>query len=436
MNIVSSVVTYGISNIWTGVILLWLYYSLFTPESTSKYLAPILLVIYTCLTTIINIFSTAIEISMIASFIVIFLISICYTPKLQAVFIGFYFFFVHLLIEDAVVIVFSLLGHVTYDAAMNNDMITRILLMLVIEVLFLTCILFVKSKIKIIQDNKRYFSYWSISFSLVAILLLILHFTTIIAVPNERIGPSQLVNVVIFFSIIHFLLMCLSRIIRFDIIKAENRQLQAISQYYADRMQESIEAQNHDRILKHDLKKVFYAIQVMADNQDIEGIKESAACYSDKLTSSQIHKANTGIPEIDNITNHLLSGLDKDVTCTFTSVVNEDLRINSQDCIVLLGNLLENAIEAVQQVSFKKIINIKVTLDRNIFHLEIVNSYIQNLQYDSGGNLLTTKADHNEHGYGLRSIENIVKKYDGTSDFLPIDSNTFSSSVILFQVRS
>ena len=433
MNIVSDVITYGLSNLWTSILFFWLLHSLFIPLYTSKYLLVSFTVVMTILTTVINIISPTIEINMIAYLAVIVLATIFFVPRFQAMFIGFYFFFSHLLIEDIVVIAFSLMGQVTYDTAMDINMIIRIVLMVIVEMLFLFCTLLVKPKIKIIQENKRYFSYWSISLIMVTISLIILHFTTINAIPNERISISQLVNAIILYCIMHFLLICLGGVIQFDVMKAENRQLQTISQYYADKVTESIESQNNNQKLMHDLRKVFYAIQIMADKRDIEGIKDIVISHSEIINRDINNKANTGIPEIDDIVNHLLSRVKNDVEYTFASVVSEPLMINSRDCIVLIGNLLDNAIEAVQKVDSNKIINIKITIDRNIFHIEVINSYNGKLKYDDNGNLITLKINPNEHGYGLQSIDNIVEKYMGTSDFIAISPNIFSSSVILFQ---
>lgn len=88
--------------------------------------------------------------------------------------------------------------------------------------------------------------------------------------------------------------------------------------------------------------------------------------------------------------------------------------IDRMDLYVLLGNALDNAIEAVERVQdeHRRIIQLTISRKDHFVNIRLENSYEGELSWD--GNLpRTTKADKQSHGIGLRSIRNIAKKYGG-----------------------
>lgn len=85
------------------------------------------------------------------------------------------------------------------------------------------------------------------------------------------------------------------------------------------------------------------------------------------------------------------------------------------DISTLFGNMLDNAIESVQKIesSERRLIHLLVAKEKNFVRIRLENCYDGVMEYD--GNLpKTTKKDKASHGYGLKSISNIVKKYDGS----------------------
>lgn len=431
MNYISKILTYGLSNLWTHILLVCFFRKHLEINITCKSTPYIIVIITTFITTCINLFSQSVIQNMIFTLIVIILVSSLFKPKFQSIFIGYYFFFTHLLVEDIVTIFFSLNGIVTYSTAMENGII-RIIIILIVELLFFINLVFITNKLKIIQENKRIFSYWSVLFLLCSISLFILHFTTINFIPDNEMSIVNLVNVLILLALNQFLLITLKSIIEYDVIKADYRELTMVSKYYNERITERLTVNE----IKHDLKKILYSIYLMAKNKDFKGIMQTVSNYSDIMDNKKII-SNTGIKEIDSIVNYFASKIDEEVDLQYTVLINEQLMINSKDCIVLIGNLLDNAYEAVNNVdnNHKKIIRIKVSLDRNVMHIEVENTYNGILCFDKDGELLSTKSEAFEHGFGLRSIKRIIRKYNGIYDFAPKTSNLFTSSIILYQMQ-
>lgn len=99
--------------------------------------------------------------------------------------------------------------------------------------------------------------------------------------------------------------------------------------------------------------------------------------------------------------------------------------LEGNDLCVLLGNLLDNAIEAVQDLpeEFRKIHIIMKTAN-NIFIMEIENPY-EGKRHVIEGKYRTTKEDKDAHGIGLESVARIVNDYQGTLEIAD-DGHNFS----------
>ena len=93
-----------------------------------------------------------------------------------------------------------------------------------------------------------------------------------------------------------------------------------------------------------------------------------------------------------------------------TSQFDDDIPMDKVDFYILLGNLLDNAIENCTSKSIKKII-LDIYKDEHNLVIDIKNTSIHNPLIDNP-NFNTTKEDRG-HGFGMRSIMNIVNKYHG-----------------------
>lgn len=99
--------------------------------------------------------------------------------------------------------------------------------------------------------------------------------------------------------------------------------------------------------------------------------------------------------------------------------------LEGNDMCVLLGNLLDNAIEAVQDLPEKfRPIHIVMKTANNIFIMEIQNPY-EGKRHVIEGKYKTTKEDKDVHGIGLESVERIVNHYQGALEIVD-DGHNFS----------
>ena len=91
----------------------------------------------------------------------------------------------------------------------------------------------------------------------------------------------------------------------------------------------------------------------------------------------------------------------------------EDLEIDDQDLCVILGNCLDNAIEACMKLPDKQLrkINLKATISKGHLIINIENTF-NGLVRHEGGRYVSTKSG-GDHGIGLSSVKALTAKYHG-----------------------
>ncbi|MCU6735997.1 GHKL domain-containing protein [Diplocloster agilis] len=103
---------------------------------------------------------------------------------------------------------------------------------------------------------------------------------------------------------------------------------------------------------------------------------------------------------------------------------------NNYDLCLILGNLLDNAIEASSQVNDNKWICITILKNNNIMNINISNNYSIS-PVEKNGKLYTTKLDKRSHGLGLDSVKQLVEKNEGVFNY-KYENNIFEANVTLF----
>ncbi len=89
--------------------------------------------------------------------------------------------------------------------------------------------------------------------------------------------------------------------------------------------------------------------------------------------------------------------------------------IVDSDLYSLFGNALDNAIEAVTKINDKEKRNINLIVRNvgNYISISVENYFDEELKMGENGFPITTKKDTLNHGYGIKSIQYIVEKYNG-----------------------
>lgn len=113
-------------------------------------------------------------------------------------------------------------------------------------------------------------------------------------------------------------------------------------------------------------------------------------------------------------------------------LVPASLPFESGHLAIVLGNLLENALEACRNIPDEKgFISLDISYAKDIFQLCIKNNYQVKRKKDIIGHYITTKGDNIYHGLGLSSINHAIENYHGQMDIADND-NIFQVIIVMY----
>ena len=179
-------------------------------------------------------------------------------------------------------------------------------------------------------------------------------------------------------------------------------------------------------------------IQVLKAHMSLSQYEEAEE-YLDKLeedltTVDTVLK--TGNIMVDAILNSKLTLIqEKHILVDATAIVSEDVAISGIDLSVLIGNMLDNAMEACMQISEEKdrFIRIYIDIIKKQLYISVTNSMVGKAKR-SGNRFLSSKETGGNHGFGLLQIDNIVSKYHGYLN-RQTENGVFSTEVMLPLVK-
>lgn len=105
------------------------------------------------------------------------------------------------------------------------------------------------------------------------------------------------------------------------------------------------------------------------------------------------------------------------------------IKISNEDIVVILSNLLDNAIEACEKCSNKKVLKFKFVSENEDIIISVKNTYSNKILYNNG-KILTSKENKSEHGVGINNVISIIGKYGG-SHIIKNTNNEFYFSIFI-----
>ena len=279
---------------------------------------------------------------------------------------------------------------------------------------------------------------------------------------KERLGPRQLISAIVIFcafqvagytpgidtiepgsvdwTIIYLtqLLLCVIMYLQSELFKkSAMRQELTLMNMLWKKEQEQYELSRENIALInqkcHDLKHQIRAIRYMSREEIdayLEEIEESIEIYESIVKS--------GNEVLDTIlTEKSLYCRERGITVSCVADGRQMGFINTIDLYAILGNALDNAIEAVEKFNTreKRQIDVMIYKEKQFLVINIVNPIKEKLVFDEelryDADLpQTTKADRFHHGFGLMSIRYMVKKYDGYLN-LSEEDGCFSLKILI-----
>lgn len=166
------------------------------------------------------------------------------------------------------------------------------------------------------------------------------------------------------------------------------------------------------RTLRHDLRNHLNAVQGLLTQGEVEKAQE----YLAELTASPALYGTKRICE-NELANVVLTGkLEEMERCGLTVdalvTLPKVLPVADTDLCALLGNALDNAIDAAKEAESKTIV-LRARADRGMLMLRIENGCVE-VPAEENGTFVTSKTDRARHGFGIRGMREIATRYGGT----------------------
>lgn len=245
----------------------------------------------------------------------------------------------------------------------------------------------------------------------------------------EYIDMNIVINWLLFFSTTIFTLFSLIVYIRYLKVSEEKKNIEIRNRATAENYKEMAQNYKKNSQLYHDMKNHILIINNLLEKGD----------------NKQAEKYIKTIYEIVKVKNYTWTGNDiidciiniKKTNCeqeNITLLIDTDPIYIELDAFVIstiFSNLLDNAIEASSKLECESpIVTVSIRCINDMIITKIENS-IKKIPLTVDGNLVTQKRDKKEHGWGIKSVEEVVEKIGGVFTY-SFNANTFTAIVTLF----
>lgn len=190
--------------------------------------------------------------------------------------------------------------------------------------------------------------------------------------------------------------------------------------------------QNNQRLRQqsHDFQKHISMIAYLNENSEYQEIEKYLCELRENVYVERKYADSQNIV-FDHVLNYKIQqASQKGIGVNVTIKIPFELEVSIHDMNILFSNLLDNAMEAVENMEEKRI-DINISYQKKKLLIEIQNPYDATKVKRQGDILVTTKSNHELHGYGLKNVKKIVDKYEGVFD-MNWGEKEFYVSICLF----
>ncbi len=207
-----------------------------------------------------------------------------------------------------------------------------------------------------------------------------------------------------------------------EVVQKEYKKLTGYLAEYEDLVKEM-------RTMNHDFNNHMISINRLAAKAN----NEDVIAYTEKLL---INPGRNWVEDIDNklvaaLVNYKMKLMEKArIVFLHEITLSNDHAIDDLDFTIVLGNLLDNAIEACQICRRdERWIDLLIKEGYGRVVIQMRNPNERNLVYREGI-IATSKANSKSHGIGLRNVQRIVDRYEGLME-IDAENGVFEIQILL-----
>lgn len=336
------------------------------------------------------------------------------TSVMQTLFLAVTYYGILISIDKIMLLIVSYIPTGIWECIVSNST-GVIILGLMCKMFFLLCIIVLNclfrphGSFQMIKDRE-----W--------IRFLIFPISTIVCMITFTRESEQVRNSELMVSFVLVLLNFLVFYIIRDVVYKEEelQQIRLLQERTKNQMNmyqymESVYGEQRKKV--HDFKNSMECIQGLLKSKRYEEAKE----YLGQITENwmeEIDYVNTNHPIVDSVINQKFKQAKRKGIPLLLSINNlEKLKMKDEDIVILLGNLLDNAIEACEKTEINsKWIKLRFLVQEESIIISVRNPVSELIKMENG-KIISTKDNQEEHGIGLKNIRSVIDKYRGESTY-------------------
>lgn len=418
-------IIYLISNIFATYIVFKFMNIFFDRSETNKKRELILYILYFIIIGMTYITFDNRILNLVVNLILFFVLTLNYTAThKRRILTIIYIYAILMTAETVTVVIFSVLK----INAVSQGIDMELILALIVSKIISYIIVLVLGNLKMLKANTKISPiHW--------IAVFIIPISTLFSTAIFTLEKNQNDSIQVFISIAFLFLINIFVFYLYDILLKsyeKNRERQLLKQQnnaYSQQLDIMTHSQQNLAITRHDMKSHLSAMWGLIE----KGEKSSALDYMQntlKALDNDEEYAKSGNVGIDSILNYKIrTAISKKIDVDLILQVPEKLNIQPYDLVAIIGNVFDNAIEAVSKLSKERKIKINISFSRNVLYINIINPFKGELIY-KGNELVSTNNTEN-HGYGLESVRRSLRKYNGNMN-IDHENNIFNLNIILY----
>jgi len=318
--------------------------------------------------------------------------------------------------ELLVLLIMIILTGLTLNNIVNNPLSQFSATVLTFILLFTVIELLLRTKKRVVNVFlKEFFLIISIDVIYAFTVISFFYFNHIYLTSEMAITISLCVMFIISFLALYLLHKITKKS---DEIMTTNLKLQQIEMEHKQNQDMAIVVEDL-RALRHDMNNHMGILQGLLSAQAYDDANAYLATITKELTV-----ANSFTFTENKVLSVLLnnkSSKARQLNIAFdTEILNSSTPFSDRDLCAVIGNILENAIEAssnhTKPYIYFSMRTQKTDTDKHLV-IQCDNTYSVTPIFENG-NLITTKENKSYHGIGTKTIRSIIENYGGTVDFI------------------
>lgn len=368
-------------------------------------------------------------INMVGNIVMFFVVSLNYNGSILKKILCSVFIYIFMVMVELVIVVAT--GYIGFSAFEEGSYSKPLGLVVMALILYTASFIMRKVRILISDGNVNKEEWVAITFIPLASM-----YITIVMLSDGNLNKTAVIMTIFLILVINVIVFKLYD----NLAIAYKNKIASIvfeheKEYYYNQCNYMKSSAENVRSFRHDIKNHLLIIANMLDNDESEAAKDYICTLVGIVGSglgSSKQFSDTGNIAIDSVINYKLNeAADAGIKIESEISVPSNLILEPSDITVIIGNLLDNAINAVMKIpEYRRLINISIRYDRGRLFIMVKNPFDKKIK-SMNGRLITENSDNVNHGYGLSNVERTLEKYDGVAEF-DYSKNVFTVSAMLY----